>query len=169
MADPLEEGAAFVLLDPQVVPVARGLDQLGRPLSLRIIATSRDHGDPFAVAMQATPGATALYPYAPVHLKAQRGAGGVTFTLIRRTRIDGDSWETLDVPLGEGAERYEIDVLDGATVKRTLSADAPSLLYPNADEIADFGSVQSAFSIRAYQLSATIGRGFAAEASVVAG
>jgi hypothetical protein len=169
MADPLEEGAAFVLLDPQVVPVARGLDQLGRPLSLRIIATSRDHGDPFAVAMQATPGATALYPYAPAHLKAQRGAGGVTFTLIRRTRIDGDSWETLDVPLGEGAERYEIDVLDGATVKRTLSADAPSLLYPNADEIADFGSVQSAFSIRAYQLSATIGRGFAAEASVVAG
>jgi hypothetical protein len=169
MADLLAAGAGFVLLDPQVVPVARGIDQLGRPLSLRVVAASRDHGDPFAVAMQMTPGATALRPYAPVHLKAERGAGGVTFTLIRRTRIDGDSWETLEVPLGESGERYEIDILDGATVKRTLSGDAPTLLYANADEIADFGAPQASLSIRACQISAVAGRGFAAQASVATG
>jgi hypothetical protein len=169
MADLLAAGAGFVLLDPQVVPVARGIEQLGRPLSLRVVAASRDHGDPFAVAMQMTPGATALRPYAPVHLKAERGAGSVTFTLIRRTRIDGDSWEALDVPLGETGERYEIDILDGASVKRTLSAEAPSLLYANADEIADFGAPQPSLSIRACQISAVAGRGFAAEASVAAG
>ncbi len=32
IADPLPAGAAFVLLDEHVVPVARGLEMLGRPL-----------------------------------------------------------------------------------------------------------------------------------------
>jgi hypothetical protein len=164
ISDPLEAGAAFVLLDRQVVPVARGLDQLGRPLTLRIIAASRDHGDAFAVEVAVTPGAAALRPFAPVHLKAARAGEGVTFTLTRRARIEGDSWEATDVPLAESSERYEIDILDGATVKRTLAAGTPSLLYSSAEELADFGIIQSSLSIRAYQLSATIGRGHAAMA-----
>lgn len=166
MADLLAAGAAFVLLDETVVPIARGLAALGRPLSLRIVAESRDHGDPFAVAVETTPGAVALMPYAPVHLHAERGIDGVMLTFTRRTRIDGDSWEALDVPLGEANERYEIDILDGVTVKRTLPSAEPSVLYANADEIADFGAAQSALSIRVFQMSATIGRGHAAEATL---
>jgi hypothetical protein len=169
IADWLEAGAAFVRLDAQLVTVARGLDQLGRPVQLRVVAASRDHGDPVAVAVELTPGATALRPFAPVHLSAARGPDGVTFTLIRRTRFDGDSWETLDVPLGEASERYEIDILDGDTVKRTLSADAPSLLYANADEVADFGSAQSELSVRACQVSASVGRGYATDARLATG
>jgi hypothetical protein len=162
IADPLDAGAVFVLLDEPVVPVARGLDMLGRPLSLRIVAESRDHGDPVAVAVDITPGAAALRPYAPVHLRAARGTDGVMLSFVRRTRIDGDSWEAVEVPLGEAQERYEIDILDGATVKRTLSSAASPVLYPNAAELADFGAPQSALSIRVFQMSAIAGRGHAA-------
>jgi hypothetical protein len=166
IGDPLPAGAPFVLLDEHVIAIARGLDALGRTLQLRIIAADVDHGDPAAVEIEVTPQATALRPLSPVHLRAVRNGAGVTFSWIRRTRRDGDSWAAIDVPLGEDIEAYELDVLDGATVKRTLSATSPSVLYAAAAEIADFGSAQANISVRIAQLSATVGRGFAAEAAL---
>jgi hypothetical protein len=50
-----------------------------------------------------------------------------------------------------------------------LSGDTPGLLYANADEIADFGAPQASLSIRARQISAVVGRGFATQASVATG
>ena len=169
MADPLPEGAGFVVLDEHVVPVARGLDMLGRPLLLRIVAAERDHGDAAAVAVDTTPQDVSLRPYAPVHLRAVRGEGGVQFSWIRRARLDGDSWEAEEVPLGEAAERYEIEILDGASVKRVLTSNAAQVLYPSADEIADFGAPLSTIGVRVVQMSALVGRGYPAEAVVSVG
>ncbi|MPZ55018.1 MAG: hypothetical protein GEU91_00700 [Rhizobiales bacterium] len=163
MVAPLAAGAPFVLIDAQVVPIARGLDDLGRPMSLRVAAAARDHGDPSVVEIAVTPQATALRPLAPVHISARRSGEGVEISWIRRTRIDGDSWEAGEVPLGEESEAYAVDILDGETVLRTLTATAPALLYPAAEEIADFGAPQASLSVRVAQLSATVGRGFAAE------
>jgi len=86
----------------------------------------------------------------------------VTFTWIRRTRIDGDSWVG-EVPLGEDSEQYALDILSGGDVVRTLAATAPSALYAASDEIADFGVPQATLHVRVTQLSATVGRGFAAD------
>jgi len=166
MANPLPAGAPFVLLDQHVVPLARGLDALGRTMHLRIVAAARDHGDVAAVALALTPQATALRPLSPVHLAARRTDDGVLLRWIRRTRIDGDSWETQDVPLGEASEAWEIDILHGANVVRTLTASAPSVLYANADEVADFGSPQSLLSFRVAQMSASVGRGTSAGATI---
>ena len=165
IADPLPAGAAFVVLDDHVVPVASGLDALDRPLTLRIVAADRDHGDPAAVTRTVTPSATVLMPLAPVHLSARRTADGVHLAWIRRTRLDGDAWGA-EPPLGEEREAYEIDVLAGAAVARTLSATSPAALYAAADEQADFGSPQASLSLRIHPLSATVGRGAAAEAVV---
>ncbi len=166
IADPLPAGSPFVLLDEHVVPVARGLDALGRPLQLRVIAAGRDHGDAAALAVGATPQATALRPLSPVHVKASRASDGVQLNWIRRTRVDGDSWETRDVPLGEQSERYQVDILSGASVLRTLDTTTSTALYAAADEIADFGAPQSALSVRIAQISATVGRGIATDAIV---
>lgn len=162
MGAPLAVGAPFVLLDDAVMPIARGLDALERTLQLRVIAAGRDHGDPAALALSATPQATALMPLAPVHVRARRDGSGVTFSWIRRTRFDGDGWAA-EVPLGEDNERYAVDILSGADVVRTLETVAPTALYVAADEIADFGSPQTSLHVRVTQLSATVGRGFAAD------
>jgi hypothetical protein len=169
MSDPLPSGSAFVLLDEHVVPVVRGLDMLGRPLTLRVIAAQSDHGAAAAVTVETVPRDTALRPYAPVHLRAVRGVSGIALSFVRRTRRDGDSWEVSEVPVGEADERYEIDILDGTTVKRVLHATAPYVLYPAADEIADFGAPLSAISVRIAQVSAVIGRGYPLEATVTVG
>jgi hypothetical protein len=70
------------------------------------------------------------------------------------------------VPLGEEREAYELDVLSGSTVLRTLSAAGPSVLYAAADELADFGVAQSSLAVAVYQLSITAGRGFPAQATL---
>jgi GTA TIM-barrel-like domain/Putative phage tail protein len=163
MASPLAAGSPFVLLDQHVVTIASGLDALERTLQLRVIAAGRDYGDAAALALAATPQATALRPLAPVHVKAKRDGSGVTFSWIRRARFDADSW-TGEIPLGEDSEQYAIDILSGSDVVRTLIASIPSALYAADDELADFGVAQTSLSIRVTQLSATVGRGFAAEA-----
>jgi hypothetical protein len=163
MADLLAAGAPFVLLDRAVVPFARGLDALERPQQLRLIVAGRDTSDPATLSLEVTPHATALMPLSPVHLKARRDAGGVTFSWIRRTRRGGDSWAA-EVPLGEDREAYELDILSGDAVVRTLTAAGPSVLYAAADEIADFSAPQASFSIAVYQMSTTIGRGTPARA-----
>src|SRR6185437_8702178 len=151
IAPTLAAGAPFVLLDQNVVALASGLDALERDLLVRVVAANRDYGDTTAVALEVTPQATALRPLAPVHVKAVRGGSGVTFTWIRRTRIDGDSWVG-EVPLGEDSEQYALDIVSGSTVVRTLTAAAPTVLYASADELADFGAAQSALHVRVAQL-----------------
>lgn len=162
MGDPLPVGSAFVVLDAHLVTVAQGLDALGRPLLLRFVAASRDYADASAVEIAVTPSGEALQPLSPVHLRASRVDDGVRVTWIRRTRRDGDAWEAAEVALGEEREAYEIDILSGADVVRTLTAATPEVLYPAASEIADFGSAQAELSVRVFQLSATVGRGHVA-------
>jgi hypothetical protein len=165
MSSHLPAGAPFVLLDQHVVTIASGLDALERSLQLRIVMAGRDHGDPTALALAATPQATALKPLMPVHLKAVRNVSGVTFSWIRRTRSDGDTWAG-EVPLGEDVEQYALDILSGSNVVRTLTATTASVLYASADEVSDFGAPQASLHVRVTQLSATVGRGFAADATL---
>jgi hypothetical protein len=164
MGDPLLAGAPFVVLDDNVIALARGLNALGRTMQLRIVAATLSYGDASAVAKTVTPTDVALRPLAPVHLRAVRDGAGVTFSWIRRTRIDGDSWDVQEVPLGEATEAYEVDVLAGSTVLRTLATATPQVLYAAAAETTDFGGPQASLSVAVYQLSATVGRGTAARA-----
>ena len=66
------------------------------------------------------------------------------------------------MPLAEDFEAYEVDILDGATVTRTLQAATTSALYTAAQQTADWGAPLGpgqSLAIRIYQLSALIGRG----------
>jgi hypothetical protein len=89
----------------------------------------------------------------------------VTFEWIRRSRLEADSWVG-EVPLSEEREAYAVDILNGAAVVRTIETALPSAQYAAADEIADFGATQPNLTIRVAQLSATVGRGFAAQATL---
>jgi hypothetical protein len=165
MASPLPAGAPFVVLGAHMVPIAAGLDALARPMQLRIVATGRNHDDPATVALTVTPGDTALRPLAPVHVAARRAGDGVHISWIRRTRIDGDGWG-VEVPLGEEIEAYAVDILSGGAVVRTIASASPQALYAAADELADFGAVQTSLHIRVAQLSSTVGAGHAAEVTL---
>jgi len=166
MVSSLPSGACVVLLNDSLVPVARGLDALDRPLSLRLVGRGRSHDDAGATALTVVPDRTALLPLAPVHVKAVRAGDGVQVSWIRRTRIDGDGWAG-EVPLGEESELYRLDILAGGTVKRSIVCPIPQAIYMAVDEIADFGTPQACLHLRVAQVSGTVGAGRAAEITVV--
>jgi hypothetical protein len=162
IADVLPAGAPFVLLDTHLVPLARGLNALDRPILVRLAAAGRNHDDPTAVALTVTPQATALLPLSPVHVKASRESSGVRISWIRRTRIDGDGWG-VEVPLGEDIEAYTLDIFSGGSIVRSIACNASEALYANADELADFGAPRSSLHLRVSQMSATVGAGHPTE------
>ncbi|MGL4241776.1 MAG: phage tail baseplate protein, partial [Beijerinckiaceae bacterium] len=156
-------GAKVVILDGAVQPLATGAEALGRKVFWRLAPAGRDHADPMAVAFESTPGPAALLPLSPVQLRARRLGGGVSLSWIRRTRIGGDAFDAAEVPLGEEAEAYLVEVMDGASVKRTVEVPETAWLYPAADEITDFGGPQTDLEVRISQISRAAGPGMPAQ------
>jgi hypothetical protein len=135
-------------------------------LNWRFGPGNRDIGDASYVTVPFSYQCLGLRPLSPVHIKGVRSSGDINISWIRRTRGGGDNWELPEVPLGEESESYEVDILDGSTVKRTLSASSPSVTYTSGSQITDFGSIQSSVSIKVYQTNAVFGRGAPRAATV---
>jgi hypothetical protein len=159
-------GALIVRLDEGVVPLAGDLRDLGRTWRYRIGPSGRDHADPAMAQLSATVGREALKPFSPVRVSALREEGGIRLRWIRRTRGDGDGWDPVDVPLGEDGERYALDILRNGIVRRMLTSTEPTIFYPAADELADFGAPQAILDLRIAQVSAAAGRGFERAVSI---
>ncbi|MCV6586315.1 MAG: glycoside hydrolase/phage tail family protein [Marinibacterium sp.] len=130
-------GSVFVLMNgvPQQLdlqPSARGTAQ-----TYRIGPATRGLADPSFVERREAFAGTGLRPYAPAHLRARSVGGDLQISWIRRTRIDGDNWADVDVPLGEVAELYRLRIRQGDTVLREVTLDAPRWTYDAAMRAAD--------------------------------
>lgn len=115
-----------------------------------------------------------LLPYAPANVTAVLdGSNNIDFVWKRRDRVSGPlNGGTDAVSLSEDSEAYEIDILDGpgGNVQRAVTGLTSSAYeYLNADIITDFGSVPSQISVRVYQISAQVGRGFTREVTLDVG
>jgi hypothetical protein len=162
MAELVGAGAPFIILDQALTSVPLRLDEIGLPYQWKYGPATRNIGDAtYGAATHAFSGA-GLRPLAPVHVRSDRttsASGDLAISWIRRTRSGGDSWELSEVPLGEANEAYEVDILDGPIVKRTLATSNATAVYTLAEQIADFGSMQAGYEVHVHQLSAVVGRG----------
>ena len=159
-------GATIVLLDQAVVPLASGLSALGATTTWRIGPAGRDPADVSYVSVTATVGPKALMPYAPVQPSAHRTADGIVLTWTRRGRTESDTWEPIDIPLGETVEHYKVEITRPGLSPRTLDAFASSVLYPAALVLSDFATPPASLDVSIRQLSATVGAGFALATSL---
>jgi len=167
MADPVASGARVVLLDGRQRQVAMQQDQIALPFNWRYGPSPVAIDDDTYTTINKAFTGRGLKPFSPVHVAGSRdGAGDLTISWIRRTRANGDNWEQDVVPLNEASEAYEIDVLDGANVVRTLESASASVVYTAAQQATDFGSAQSSVDVAVYQMSETVGRGTARAATV---
>lgn len=124
-----------------------------------------------ATSQQLTPRGNDLKPYSAVVFKGATDPSShdITLSWIRRTRIGG-AWHdgTGTVPLAEESESYDLEIYDGATLVRTVSAlTSPSYIYTVAQQNADFGNAKNTIKAIVYQNSAAVGRGFPAENDAV--
>jgi hypothetical protein len=106
-------------------------------------------------------------PYSPVHLEGTRdGSDNLTLEWVRRSRIPAPGLGNGNVPLGESAELYEVDILDGVDVVRTISTSTPLASYTAAEQTADGLTPGDPVSGVVYQISDSRGRGRPAEFTV---
>ena len=160
-------GARIVLLDTSVSPLPVAQSDIGLPWNWRIGPASRPVSDASYAASSFAPSGTGLRPFSACQVvqpwRTARSPGDLNISWIRRSRaLAADSWEAAEVPLAEDSEAYVVEILDGATVKRTISTAITSALYTAAQQVADWGAPLgpgNSLEIRIYQLSALIGRG----------
>lgn len=151
-------GSRFVLMSQALMQVDHGSAARGLARNYRIGPASRGVDDTVYVAETRAFEGVGLRPLAPVHLRAATdGAGGEVVTWVRRTRVDGDSWQGFAVPLGEEAERYLVRVEVGGAVVREDLVTAPSWTYAAADRVSD--GVTGAYEVAVAQVSESFGPG----------
>jgi len=153
-------GATVVLLDRAVVPLASGLSSIGVTLNLRVGGSGSASDASTYVALDATATKKAFLPFAPVRPRAIATPAGIEIRFLRRGRLDSDAWEPIEIPLGEDAESYAIEIVRPSGGPRSLAATSTSVLYPSANVLADFGSQPTALDVTIRQISASVGPGF---------
>ena len=167
MGNPASAGARVVVLDSALAPLPIAEADLGLPWNWRIGPAARSVSDASYTAQAFTPAGRGLVPFAPVHVaqpwRMARSPGDLTIRWTRRSRaLVADAWEQVEVPLAEGLESYDVQILDGAVVKRTLTSSTTSDVYTAAEQTADWGALLGpgqTLAIRIYQLSNRLGRG----------
>jgi hypothetical protein len=167
MRNPVAAGARFIIVNSAVTAVPLRPDEVGLALNYKFGPTSDGLDEPsYGSAAHSFQG-LGLRPFAPVHLQGRRNPanGDWTFLWTRRTRIGGDSWAGLEVPLAEESELYRLDILEepGGEVLRSVELAAPPFLYTAAMQVEDFGATQWNVPIRVAQVSPVYGPGIAAE------
>ena len=167
MGNPVPAGARAVVLDAVLASLPIAEADLGLPWNWRIGPASRPASDETYMATSFTPEGVGLRPFSAAHVeqpwRRPRTPGDLTIRWTRRSRsLSADNWGTGEVSLAEEVEAYEVEILDGPAVKRTLAAAGTSVVYSATDQTADWGAPLGpgdSLDIRIFQLSALIGRG----------
>lgn len=146
-------GDVVILAETAALRRTMGASEINDTDFYRVVTQGREETSAFVQPL--TFSAAAQRPYSAVHgsLVKDAGSGDWTINAIRRTRIGGANLNGQDVPLGETAESWSADIMDGTDVVRTLTGSSLPLTYTNAMAIADFGSNPSTLDVNLYQVS----------------
>ncbi|SLN46076.1 hypothetical protein AQS8620_01898 [Aquimixticola soesokkakensis] len=151
-------GSYVVLLNSAPKQIELASSERGLARHYRIGPSLRPFDDPSYEHLVEAFAGIGLRPYAPCHLTPVRVENGaIRFDWIRQTRIDGDSWEAFEVPLGEASERYAVDVIVNGNIQRSVIVTSPSWTYTSAQRAAD--GALGAFTLQVAQISDAFGAG----------
>lgn len=156
----------FLLLDGAAQQLDLPASSRGSSRHLRVGPGRRAVDDPSFTAFHLAFSGIGLRPYAPVHLRGERQSdGAIRVSWLRRTRIGGDSWDGVDVPLGEEQEQYLLRVWKDGVLRQEVLLTTPDWIYSAAQEQVDTGGAP--YRVDVAQVSAVVGAGAFASLCVV--
>ena len=169
MAPMVPIGARVVVLDTMLAALPINEADLGLPWNWRVGPASRPVSDDSYVAETFTPRAMGLRPFSAVHVeqpwRRARTPGDLTIRWMRRDRsLAADNWNAAEVPMSEASESWQVEIMDGATVKRSLTVATTSAVYTAAQQTADWGAPLgpgASLDIRIAQIGQAFGAGAA--------
>ncbi len=156
-------GANFILLNAAIDQPVMTLAEAAQGAEWRIGPSQLDYGSTSYLTITTGGSLKALRPLAPTYFKLRSAATGLNFSWIRRSRDSGDSWEVAEIPLGESAELYQLQILRNGSVVRTVTTATPNYFYANAEVASDFGAIPSSLLARVVQISSAFGPGAVTE------
>ena len=123
MGNPTAAGAWLIVLMDDIAPVSIAKSAVGMPWNWRIGPARSRAANGLNVAITSTPSARGAHRCSPTQFqRAAQGGRDQRLTWPRRIcAATGDSGVLLKVPLGEISEAYDLKVLNGALVVRTIS------------------------------------------------
>ena len=151
-------GSTVVLLDqaPRQIDIAVASRGLAR--YYRVGSAGRGYEDPAVVVKVEAFDGIGLRPYSVAHLSAGAAVSGdLSVSWTRRTRIDGDNWQSVEVPLGEARETYQLRIVQADVILREETIAIPAYLYTAAAQTSD--GIVGAFRIDVAQVSDRFGPG----------
>ena len=158
-------GEQFVTLSTGgLYRIAGDLEDVGLPQDYLAISAGRNAS--VTHTRTATNTGVAMKPYSPVHPRSTWNSGdsSSTLTWVRRARMNHEWLDSIDVPLDEPYEQYEVDVLgsdDLTDIISTYVVSTPAWTYSSSEQIADAGDLQDGgFYYAVYQMSSRVGRGY---------
>ena len=165
--------ADFLLLDQAVTKLPWTSDKADVLLSYRLVPAGKPISYNWAVNKSYAGQQTALKPFAPVHLKAlQLDNGDVSVSWIRRTRWEGDSWATAEVPLQEEELKFSLMLrhqpanASQALVLQTYATTEEAIILPRLDLSIHLPSGTHSLIIEVAQASIKFGSGTPAKCTL---
>lgn len=159
-------GSTIVLLDLALLQIDLPISSRGLARFYRIGVAARGYDDPLVTVRNEAFDGIGLRPYAVSHLLGIRESGDLHVSWKRRTRIDGDSWQSAEVPLGEDAETYMVRMLQSSAIVAEYVVLQPQFLYTATMQAAD--GVVGPFQVSVAQVSSAFGPGPFRQIDIVA-
>lgn len=151
-------GSTVVLLDQAPQQIDLALASRGLARYYRIGPAGRGYEDPAVVVKVEAFDGIGLRPYPVAHLSAGAGVSGdISVSWTRRTRIDGDNWQSVEVPLGEYSEIYQLRIVQADVIVREEAVATSLYVYSAAAQTSD--GIVGAFRIDVAQVSDRFGPG----------
>jgi hypothetical protein len=150
-------GSIVVLLDLALSQIDLSLSARGLARYYRVGIASRGFDDPNVTLRVEAFDGVGLRPYPIAHMRHVNQAGDIRLEWKRRTRIDGDTWQAVEVPLGEESEAYQVRVIKNSLIVANYSTAQQQFVYTAAMRAQD--AVSGSFQLAVAQLSARFGPG----------
>lgn len=146
-------GEKFVLLTDYLVRLPLNLFDINREYLLKVVPSGLDEPDventvSYVIRLEG------LKPF-PSAVRGEKDNNDVIISWYRRTRLNGRWVDYVDIAYAPGElDSYVVRIYDGTVIKREWSvASARTVVYTEAQQIADWGSIQSTYTVRVFQNS----------------
>jgi len=146
-------GERFVLLTDYLIRLPIELYNINQQARFKVVPSGLSEPEigepiPYTIRLEG------LKPF-PASVRGQKSGDDVIISWYRRTRLNGRWMDYIDIAYAAGElDSYTVRIYDGATVKREWVVTAVrSVIYTESQQIADWGSIQSAYTVRVFQNS----------------
>lgn len=158
MYDHLVGDLVVLLDDPDTIFAPMPAQSVGLSWPIKAVPVG-DDADSGILAEYGTYDAVNLKPLSVVNPDVWRGGLDWIIDFDPRTRYASNQWVTGNQEQTDTI-RYEVDVLSGPSVVRTIQGTTIPITYTEAQQIADFGAAQTTITIDIYQVNQRVGRGY---------